>query len=250
LGLGGIGLKNNPSTFERKEMKYRCEAKSIAGFIQQLAVGYVGRGYFFYAMGRIPEGKDPRRIDGKLIEKYSISASKAKRARRKALGLANVQYIRFKDQFVLLATQGKHEFFDEESEQLRDAREIPIKLFGYAISFREGHPHVRIEQDRFMELKAWLVDIAVHRRRETLEKEFGTLPYEPYAPIRSQLHIVLREVNRKRRAAQFERLPSSCIRTRRRIVLPFDDRVPVYRHTCAGVEAQSKPDSVGWDWVI
>ena len=38
---------------------YRYEATSVAGFIQQLAVCYVGRGYWFYVTGTVPEHKDP-----------------------------------------------------------------------------------------------------------------------------------------------------------------------------------------------
>src|SRR5689334_3894196 len=68
-----------------KRMQYRCEATSVAGFIQQLAVGYVARGYVFYVVGRVPEEKDPRRLDEKLIHRYGILASKGARARRKAL---------------------------------------------------------------------------------------------------------------------------------------------------------------------
>ena len=36
-------------------MDYRCAATSVGGFIQQLAVSYVGRGYWFYVTGVIPE---------------------------------------------------------------------------------------------------------------------------------------------------------------------------------------------------
>jgi hypothetical protein len=230
-------------------MKYRCKATSVAGFIQQLAVGYVARGYVFYVVGQVPEGKDPQRLDEKLIEKYRISSSKGARARRKALGFANVQYLRFNETFVLLATPGKHEFFLHEAGQVRDAREMPIKLFGYAVSHRNGHPHVRIEQQEFLNLKAWFTDLAVHRRREWLEDEFRRLPYEPYAPIRSQLHCIFREVNRRRKTAQFELVPSSCIRTRRRIVSPFENRVPLERQSCAGIEAQAT-QAEGWDWSI
>src|SRR4051812_43566413 len=150
-------------------MHYRCEATSVEGFIQQLAVGYLARGYVFYVSGRVPEGKDPRQLDRKLIERYGISASKGARARRKALGFANVQYLRYKNSFVLLSTPGKHEFFILEAGQIQDAREIPIKLFGYAVSYRNGHPHVRIEQERYLELKAWFTEKAVHRKRESLE---------------------------------------------------------------------------------
>jgi hypothetical protein len=224
LGLRGIGLKNNPSPlFGGNKMRYRCEARSVSGFIQQLAVGYVGRGYFFYVVGQVPEGKDPRAIDEKLIEKYGVSGSKSARARRKALGLANVQYLRFKERFVLLATHGEHLFFIEEAGQIRDAREMPIKLFGYAVSYRSGHPHVRIEQRRYLELKAYLADLAVHRAKDWLEGQFHSLWFEPYAPVRSQLHCILRAVNDRRKLAQFEPLPSSCIRSRRRIVKPFGD---------------------------
>src|SRR5436190_4966269 len=124
-------------------MEYRCEATSVSGFIQQLAVAYVGRGYFFYVTGEIPEKKDPRAVDAKLIAKYGLAIGKTARARRKAAGLANVQYLRYRRVFVLLATSGKHPFFEEEREFVRDVRKIPIKFAGYAISYRSGHPHVR-----------------------------------------------------------------------------------------------------------
>jgi hypothetical protein len=203
-------------------MEYRCEATSVAGFIQQLAVAYVGHGYFFYVTGEIPERKDPRAIDAKLIAKYGLAIGKTARARRKAAGLANVQCLRLRRAFVLLATPGKHLFFEEECEFIRDAREMPIKFGGYAVSYREGHPHVRIEQDRYRELKAYFADVAVHRRRERLEEEFRRLPFEPYAPVRGQLHCMLREVNRRRELAHYEPVSRSCIRVRRRVVSPFE----------------------------
>lgn len=202
-------------------MKYRAEATSLSGFIQQLAVSYIGRGYFFYVLGRIPERKDKEAVDEKLIEKYGIERSKASRSRRKCLGFSNVQYIRFRDTFVILATPGKHQFFLEEGSRIRDVREVPLKLFGYAISYRSGHLHVRIEQQQYLELKSYFVETSVHRSKETLERHLATLPFEPYAPVRSQLHSILREANRRRKAAGFELLRSSCIRVRRRIAKPF-----------------------------
>lgn len=207
-------------------MRYRCEATSVSGFIQQLAVGYVGRGYYFYVVGSVPEGKDPRAIDEKLVAKYRIDLSKAARSRRKALGYANVQYIRLGETFILLATPGKHEFFLEEASQIRDAREIPIKLFGYAVSYRAGHPHVRIEQSRYLELKAYFSNVAVHRSKEVLEHNLRVLRFEAYAPVRSQLHCILREMNRRRKTAGFELVQSSWIRTRRRIMRPFEASAP------------------------
>ena len=60
---------------------YRCVATSIEGFVQQLAVGYVTHGYWFYVSGWIPEGKDPLKTDAKLIERYGIDVSKWTRCR-------------------------------------------------------------------------------------------------------------------------------------------------------------------------
>lgn len=218
-------------------MAYRCEAASVTGFIQQLAVGYLGRGYYFYALGQVPEGKDPKRVDEKLIAKYGIDVGKATRARRKALGLANVQYLRFRDRFILVATPGKHEFFLHEAGQVKDAREIPIKLFGYSLSYRAGHPHVRIEQTQYLRLKSYLADVAVHRRREWLEEQFRLLSYEPYAPVRTQLHTILRAVNKRRKLAQYQLLSPSCIRCRRRIVRPFGNHTEILDEESASIEA-------------
>jgi hypothetical protein len=204
-------------------MEYRCEATSVAGFIQQLAVAYVGRGYFFYVVGEIPERKDPRGVDERIIDKYGIAIGKATRARRKAAGFANLQYLRFQRAFVLLATRGRHRFFEEERKFIRDVREHPVKFGGYSVSHRSGHPHVRIEQNRYLEMKAFLLDVAIHRSKEWLEKELKRLPFEPYAPIRAQLYSILREVNRRRELARFEPISASAIRVRRRVVRPFEE---------------------------
>jgi hypothetical protein len=202
-------------------MKYRCEATGVAGFVQQLAVAYIGRGYFFYVLGEIPEKKEPSVIDERLVEKYGIEIGKTARARRKASGFANIQYLRFERSFVLVSTHGKHPFFDQEGSLIRDARELPIKFGGYSISYRGGHPHVRIEQRQYLELKAYFGEIAVHRKAARIEGMFKRLPFEPYAPVRSQLFGILRAVNRRRKLAGYELVPSSCIRVRRRVISPF-----------------------------
>src|SRR5262249_20511206 len=154
-------------------------ATTVAGFVQQIAVAYVGHGYWFYVTGQIPERKDPRAVDAKLIAKYGLAVGKATRARRKPARLANVQYISYGRSCVLIATMGRHAFFAEERGFIRDAREVPIKFAGYAISYRSDHPHVRIEQRRYLELKAYFEDISVHRSRERLEAEFRKLNFEP-----------------------------------------------------------------------
>src|SRR5207249_1788309 len=101
-GQGGFGFSKglsrqiNPFIFVFQGVRmYRAETTSVGGFIQQLAVSCVCKGYFFYVAGSIPKGKDPQVIDQKLIDRYGIDISKWARARRKQAGLANLRYLRF-----------------------------------------------------------------------------------------------------------------------------------------------------------
>src|SRR6476646_4605805 len=106
------------------------EAKSLKGFIQQLAVGYVSRGYWFYVTGWIPERKDPRATDQKITKQYGIGLTKSSRMRRKQAGYANVQYLRLGRFFVIIATRGNHPFFEEEGERVRAMHRAPFFTFG------------------------------------------------------------------------------------------------------------------------
>jgi len=204
-----------------KGKMYRCVATSEVGFIQQLAVGYVTHGHWFFVSGWIPEGKDPLLVDKKLIERYGIDISRWERARKKKAGSASVHYLRFERFFVLISTHGRHKFFDEEGKSIKDARRTPIRALGYAISFRGGHCHVRIDEAGYRRLKAVVEGAACHRRKEALESYIWELPFEPYAPVRRQVLNVWRAANRRRQEAGFEKLNVKCVRTKRKIVKPF-----------------------------
>jgi hypothetical protein len=208
-------------------MAYRKEATSIGGFVQQVAVSFVGQGYFFYVAGSIPEGKDPRAVDEKLVVRYGIDISKWARARRKQAGTASLQYIRFERFFLILATHGRHRFFEDEVSCIRDVRRRPIRFAGYSIGFRGGHPHVRIEQEVYKQLKAYFVDLAVRRSVASLERELAQIPFEPYAPVRRQLLCILRAVNRARKKAGFSLLTKEVFRFKRQIYRPFEGRLEV-----------------------
>src|SRR5262245_8550895 len=130
-------------------MQYRCEATSVEGFVQQLAVQYVAHGYFFFITGRVPPRKDPQAVDRKLLERYGIECSKWSRARRKHGGGANLHYLRHRDFFVIVATEGAHEFFEAEKGQVRDLRKTWLKAFHYEVGYRNGHALVRIERAEY-----------------------------------------------------------------------------------------------------
>lgn len=194
----------------------------MEGFVQQLAVSYIANGYFFYVPGRVPEGKDPATVDGKLVRGYSVGISKWARARRKVGGAASMQYLRHDRFFVLLATHGEHVFFEREKGQVRDCRRCPIKYAGYSVSYRGGHAHVRIEQSEYNRLKAYLLDVGVHRRVDLVAEVLRRLPFEPYAPVRRQLLNIVRAMNRLRRLRGFEPVPFDALRLKRRVVRPFE----------------------------
>ncbi len=205
-------------------MDYRAEASSLEGFIQQLAVGYLARGYRSFFQGRIPDGKDPRAVDAKLVARYGLAISKFERARRKRSGLANVQYLRYGRHFVLISTPGAHDPLRAD-HALKDAHDVPIKLGGYAVSFRGGHAQVRIERETWKQLKAYYLDLATKRSVSWFEMEFRRWPFEPWGPIVRQTFVILNQVNRARQAGGMKLIPTSCVRLKRRIYRPFDEPV-------------------------
>ena len=202
---------------------YRCVATSVEGFVQQLAVSYVRNGYFFYVTGHIREGRDPREVDRKLIERYGIDVSKFTRARRKKAGQANVHYLRHERFFVLIATAGEHPFFAAEGGLVRDIRREPVVHDGYALSYRKGQATVRIDRGTELNLKAYFEEVATRHSAASLSRQFRRLPFQPYAPVRRQLLAMLDGVNRLRRAAGLERVPVTSVRWKRWIVKPFGE---------------------------
>jgi hypothetical protein len=207
-------------------MLYQHVAASKSAFVQQLAVANVHHGYWYYVTGDIPEHKDPMKVDAKLMARYDVAISKWARARRKLQGLANVQYLRHGHFFVLIATRGLHKFFEDEGDNVRDIRREPIRFAGYSISYRMGvdrkwHACVRIHPVEYNGLKSFYLDLATRSSLELMLRELRRIPFEPYAAVRRQLFNVLRAVNRARKQAGFELVPTTALRLRRRVVKAF-----------------------------
>lgn len=208
-------------------MEYRCVATSVEGFVQQLAVSYITHGYWFYVVGEIPEGKEPAAVDAKLIERYGIAISKWARCRRKKQGLANMQYLRHERFFVLLATKGRHEFFERERAVIRDVRRLSIKFAGYSIGCRNGrdgrwHAAVCIDAKCYLEMKAGLMSADWHVPKETMVAKLRGVGIGPYAPIRRQILTIARAKNRARKAASASAASVAALQLRRRVVQPFE----------------------------
>ena len=191
-------------------MEYRCAATSVAGFVQQLVSCYLPHGYWFYVSGIVPQEKEPGSVDEKLLAKYGIGISRQSRARRKAVGIANVHYIRYQRRFLLLATHGHHPFYDNEEKSIRDARKIPIKFAGYSISVAKGGFKARRFTDGVLvQDNKWRVRVQIERgvvsELESIHARYCA------APVVS---------------ASLERISFDVLRFRRRIVRPFEPAMP------------------------
>ncbi len=137
---------------------------------------------------------------------------------------------------MILATHGKHKFYEQEAASIRDIRRIPLKFAGYSISYRRGqrtknglvddhwHSHVEIQRRRYLEIQAWFLQQAHRLSKDRLALEFYRLPFEPYAPVRRQMLKLLKRVNGVRRKAGKEPLPYQVLPLRRRPVKPFQPR--------------------------
>ena len=212
--------------------QYRYETVSIDGFVEQL-VRYVNTGHFFYVTGRIPQGKDPDRIDQKLLSRYSVMMPRWERARRKRAGTASVHYLRFEQHFILIATHGRHTFFESHSaEQILDCRRTGIKSGGYCIRrafcqrVKKWHTLVRLDKPTYLALRAHLLEVSTRRDAATLEDTIHSICFQPYRPVRDQLLAIVRAVNRKRKTAGLAAIDYRCVRHQRRITKPFGDGIP------------------------
>ena len=192
------------------------ETTSVGGFVQQLAAHCLPHGYRYYVSGLLPEGKDYRAIDARIITKYDIPANKWERYRRKKAGEVNLRYLRHGRQFLLIATGpwGQHPFFESEVE-IRDVHEVPIRFHGYALSYRGGRVWVRIGREELKAIRKRLLWMARRARASRLAAEFKAIPYQPYRSVRYQLLRLLEAVNKRRKVVRLRPVPESAIPERR-----------------------------------
>ena len=78
------------------------------------------------------------------------------------------------------------------------------------------HASVAIERSVHLGIKAHMLQLATHRSVDNMTRELRRLPFEPYARVRRQYLNILRAVNKKRKAAGFEMVPSTALRLHRK----------------------------------
>ena len=96
------------------------------------------------------------------------------------------------------------------------------------MSYRRGrgggrwHASVRIDRRQYLELKAYFEEMAPRWTVERLTRELAELPFERYAPVRNQVFMIWRAINRRRKVAGLEPVPREVLPWRRRPVRPFE----------------------------
>lgn len=157
--------------------------------MQQL-VFLIGKGYYKYHCGCIPEGKEYKavNIDKKIINKYNINLSKDQRYRRKKKKLSNFYYLRWQNQFFILQTDGvldveiDDEFFDirikqKESDRLSVVVSENMK-FNLSMRYKEKSKYgvtVSFSNETYKDLKAAIEESIKHKQIKKLENLFENL---------------------------------------------------------------------------
>lgn len=243
----------SPLTFSpvRRKRQAVCEVRSLTALVKQIAVHTIRWGYWWYVSGIIPEHKDPRDIDRRLMDKYAANLSESCRYRRKQQGLANTRYYRFGRRFFIFTSLGHSPIWELEKANLRCIRKpprnfekrtgytgkfpyAPLRIGGYSISYKPGgltskgevdpkwHSHVELHPEAYRKLKATFLELSTKRSADQLGMMFYEVGYEPYKPLLRQLYSIHKQVNQKRRRSGIkDKVPREFVPTRLRPVRVF-----------------------------
>lgn len=191
-------------------MTSKYVAESLGWFLRKVAIDYVRYGYVRYALCTIPEVKageeELRRIDRKLISTYRVTYHGTTRARRRAKGLANVAYVRYRRWFVLLSSEGMHDSDEFERLSPKDIREVPFVFCGYIVSLKRGKVQVAMTGRRMGRIEKIAKQIALHQEGK-VRAFFLNISHSIHFPgvVRQKLKL-LRSINQKRKRAGLSRL--------------------------------------------
>lgn len=221
-----------------KKYNYQYDAPTLDGFVQQLALGYIVRGYFYYVFGDKPLSEEKqKRHDQAILDYYDVARSKFSKCRRRkkkgpdGRSMANCQYLRHGDFWLLLCEDGHNIFFDEFTRKdkhgnvtkrlFTDVREVAIKVKGYSIGYSRNRLSVCIAKKQYRELKEQFMSISKERVEE-IEWDFKRFPYARWGGVNKQAYAILKAVNRVRAEANLPLVPRSCINVDRVQLEPFE----------------------------
>ena len=194
----------------RKLYRYHAEATSVAGFLQVLTANYLPAGCVLFTHGLLKPHMNASAIDADIIARYDIAISKSARYWRKRQGTSAVHLLRYRLFYLILASEGRHSFFEREVN-IKNARKHPIQFGDYYITFTNGHSSVRLSPQTEENLKDHFLGLACFRSAAAIAREFHALPYLAYLPVVSQELKILGAVNAKRGAAGMGPVDEKCL---------------------------------------
>ncbi len=180
----------------------RHEAKTLGEFLWKASM-YARSGYTRYALRAIPEGKDLEAVDNKIMKAYDVTFCRMKRKRRRKEGRANVVYVRFKHEFLLLAEQGEHPEFDRIAG--RDMAKVPLILSGYAVKIKNHRVSVTVSKKRWAVIAEMAQGMALHDKGKVERFIRGISPFTHRGILRQKFRLV-RKINRRRKTAGLKQL--------------------------------------------
>ena len=209
--------------------QYRYECPSLDALVQRVVV-LSQKGYVYFIQGELRAGRDPSVTDDKLLVKSNARHTKDQRYVRKRKGKANAHYFRWGRVWVVMLTHGSHPMKESKSKEcvrdLRNPDHRPLRAGPYSVKLRRDstpqgrrtgrfRASVRLSEGAYSELKAELLEIAIHRSAEALAARVFALPLQPYGPVYRQMLAVVKAVNVRRKGAGYAPVPLSCVRFRR-----------------------------------
>lgn len=186
-------------------------APTLGVFLHKIAIDYVRHGYYRYYQVRVNENKADQveRIDRKILNSYKVTYHYTTRSLRKKRGEANIAYVRFGLNIILLATDGElPEEVAKNAEQFLDIRQTPIRYSGYTILVRrilrkggieDFTPVLRMSLRRQKAIRKQLLSISLHNRQKIVCYFQRISPFM-YPGILNQKWKLLKTVNKKRKA--------------------------------------------------
>jgi hypothetical protein len=171
------------------------EVASSAELIRRLTRYYLKEGYWYFVTGHIPEHKSIEKADITLSTKYETTLSKWQRHRRKARGLANVQYLRYERDFILIATDGDHPLFFQD-RTVRDARKHPIEIWYYWIRVRSPRRYeVIVAPWAYHVVKEKVIRLATEGRVDAVIEQLQSLRWINYPGVNRQKRKMIQEAS-------------------------------------------------------
>lgn len=179
------------------------EVGSLGDFLRRIAFDYARYGYTRYALRQIPADKDFQAIDLKLHRVYGVTSCRTRRSRQRRRGLACVEYLRFQEWFILLATPGHHEAFSKIRSF--DLRQSPLHFRGYSVGFVGERVSIRVARSVWRRVQRKVYQGALQDGAE-VEKWLASLPFYRFPDVVTQLESLTLAINLRRKRAGLSRV--------------------------------------------